>query len=378
MMTSKYPTIPIPEPLRGCELGTFTHSSVVERLPEIAERTIAENDFSLDVISKIRAMIDEIPDGAMRLLDDPQAPDSEEWHSYVSDFLGQNWLEVPWFFVEFYFYRRILEATGYFYAGETSFEVDPFNRQKRRGLESAQRQISELASLVGEMIQTGVWEGEQIDQLLKNGLWGNQADLSMWPVDVKGGGERLQQEALQGRILADHTDKIVEHIKGLTATRARIDLVLDNAGFELVTDLLFTDYLLASNSTHTLCLHPKAYPIFVSDVIPPDLDWTFDHLGASGNQALQASVKRLRKHRQDGRLRVCEDVFWTSPLSMWEMPATLRTELANSDLVVFKGDMNYRRLLGDRHWGYEVPFEDIMGYFPAPVMRPRRRILSGW
>jgi hypothetical protein len=217
------------------------------------------------------------------------------------------------------------------------------------------------------MIQTGVWEGGQIAQLLKIGLWGNQADLSMWPVDEKGGGEQRQQEALRGRILADHTDKIVEHIMSLTAAGARIDLVLDNAGFELVTDLLFADYLLTSNSTHTLCLHPKAYPIFVSDVIPPDLDWTLDHLGASGSQALQASVTRLREHQRDDRLRICEDVFWTSPLSMWEMPATLRTDLAKSDLVVFKGDMNYRRLLGDRHWGYEVPFEDIMGYFPAPV-----------
>jgi hypothetical protein len=56
---------------------------------------------------------------------------------------------------------------------------------------------------------------------------------------------------------------------------------------------------------------------------------------------------------------------------MWEMSATLRSEMAKSDLVVFKGDMNYRRLLGDRHWGYEVPFEDIMGYFPAPVAAVR-------
>jgi hypothetical protein len=120
--------IPIPESLRGIEYGTFTHSSVVERLPEIAERSIAENDFSLDVISMIRAMIDEIPEGKMRLLDDPQAPDSSEWHSYVSEYLGQNWLEVPWFFVEFYFYHRILEATGYYRVGEPSFEVDPFHR----------------------------------------------------------------------------------------------------------------------------------------------------------------------------------------------------------------------------------------------------------
>ena len=56
---------------------------------------------------------------------------------------------------------------------------------------------------------------------------------------------------------------------------------------------------------------------------------------------------------------------------MWEMPEVLREELTKSDLVLFKGDMNYRRLLGDRHWDFEIPFEEIMEYFPAPVAAVR-------
>ena len=101
--------LPIPEPLRGNEIGTFTHSSVAERLPEIAERTIAENRFQPEVEEKVKLLIDEIPEGKIRLLDDPGAPDSKDWHSYVTGCLDQNWLEVPWFFAEFYFYRRILD-----------------------------------------------------------------------------------------------------------------------------------------------------------------------------------------------------------------------------------------------------------------------------
>ena len=67
--------LPIPEPLRGNEIGTFTHSSVAERLPEIAERTIAENRFQPEVEEKVKLLIDEIPEGKIRLLDDPGAPD---------------------------------------------------------------------------------------------------------------------------------------------------------------------------------------------------------------------------------------------------------------------------------------------------------------
>ena len=40
------PKAPIPEPLRGIETGTFTHSSIVERLPDTGRRILAENDFS--------------------------------------------------------------------------------------------------------------------------------------------------------------------------------------------------------------------------------------------------------------------------------------------------------------------------------------------
>jgi hypothetical protein len=359
--------LPIPEPLRGKELGTFTHSSVVERLPEIAERTLAENDFSPGVASKIKTIITEIPEGKVRLLEDPDAPDSEGWDTYVRAFLNQNWLEVPWFFVEFYFYRRILEATGYFRGGETGFQADPFNLQKRRGLDAAQGLIESLAVMVEERLGADDSNDETFAQLIKIGLWGNQADLSMWPIGEGGEGEARNQDAIVDRILADHTTRIVEHINDLSGVTSRVDIILDNAGFELATDLLLADYLLSTDIAKILYLHPKVYPIFVSDVIPIDLDWTFDLLGASSSKAVRTSIGRLRDYQHQGRLRIKEHTFWTSPLAMWEMPDDLREELEKSNLVFFKGDMNYRRLLGDRHWGYEVSFEEIMAYFPSPV-----------
>lgn len=363
--------LPIPEPLRGIEIGTFTHSSVVERLPEIAERTSAENRFPPGVEAKIKLLIDEIPEGKMRLLDDPGAPDSEDWHSYVTGYLDQNWLEVPWFFAEFYFYRRILEATGFFRPDDTGYRMDPFYLQKRLGLEVVQDLVGDLAALVGERVQSREKVDETIARLLKVGLWGNQADLSMWPVDEKGKGEKRDPNSIADRILIDDTDRIVARMTGISPSMDRMDIILDNAGFELLTDLLLADYVLSCGLSSVLYLHPKSYPIFVSDVIPVDLEWTLEVLSENSSVDVRASVDRLRAHQREGRLRVHEHIFWTSPLALWEMPQDLCDELSKSDLVLFKGDMNYRRLLGDRHWEFEMPFEEVMSYFPTPIAAVR-------
>jgi hypothetical protein len=39
--------------------------------------------------------------------------------------------------------------------------------------------------------------------------------------------------------------------------------------------------------------------------------------------------------------------------------------------VISKGDVNYRRLLGDRHWTYTTPFAQVVSYFPAPLLALR-------
>jgi hypothetical protein len=49
------------------------------------------------------------------------------------------------------------------------------------------------------------------------------------------------------------------------------------------------------------------------------------------------------------------------------MPAGLRAEFAAATVTVLKGDLNYRRLVGDRRWPPTTPFADVTAYFPGPV-----------
>jgi hypothetical protein len=45
--------------------------------------------------------------------------------------------------------------------------------------------------------------------------------------------------------------------------------------------------------------------------------------------------------------------------------------MEQSDLVISKGDAHYRRLLGDRHWAFTIPFTKVMSYFSAPLLALR-------
>jgi len=49
------------------------------------------------------------------------------------------------------------------------------------------------------------------------------------------------------------------------------------------------------------------------------------------------------------------------------MPADLASEFKQASLTIFKGDLNYRRLVGDRDWPSATPFPDVASYFPGPV-----------
>lgn len=62
----------------------------------------------------------------------------------------------------------------------------------------------------------------------------------------------------------------------LTAGSGIIHIVLDNAGFELLTDLVFASYLLESKFASKVVLHGKCMPWFVSDVNARDLECLID------------------------------------------------------------------------------------------------------
>lgn len=356
------PRHPFPPPLRGAEPGSFAEETITRRLPRILRQTIEENRWTPGSRQKLETLLAEIPDGPLRPVADGH-PDNEVWTVYLAPFLGQSWLEAPWLVVEIYLYRRILAATGYFTPGPEQGR-DPFAGQKSPA--DALSQLAGPADRVARLLPAGRRE-EALSDLLKLALWGNQADRSMFP----GGEGQPAGHDTQDR--ADHT--LVDHSAEahsflLAHPHPRIDLLLDNAGEELASDLLLTDFLLTGGVTRTVHLHAKRHPFFVSDATPRDVWATVLALGGAEGE-VGRSGRRLLGYLEQSRLRLEAHPFWTLPRGYRQMPADLRGDLARSALLISKGDANYRRWLGDRPWGFTLPAAEVIDYAPAPLLSLR-------
>ncbi len=390
--------VEVPPPLGGWEAPSFAHHTVTKRLPKIAIETLeglqkdTGGKVPMEVTQALTALAEGMPDERVRTLYDRDAPDSRLWDEYTRPFLGKTWIGLPWFFAEMYFYRRVLEATGYYGTGWGRGR-DPFTLSKRLGVEASLEGLLHLTSQAADLTMTFPDDpdtlpehtgalpenpGALIQSLLLASLWGNQADLSMW---AAGEGPASQKERqLQDNLIVDHSGRAVDII---TTGLKRVDIVLDNSGPELMADLVLVDTLLNSELCSRVVLHAKAHPTFVSDAIREDIVSAIDYLSKSIHPRLQNMGDRLARHVAAGRLYVIpgegresfywQSFYWHSPLAFWDRPAEIDEMLAGSDLVVFKGDANFRRLLGDRHWAHTTGFKRITNLKPlnAPVLALR-------
>ena len=371
MNTSHFPKLPLPSPLVGSEVGSFTEATVTKRMPNIARRVIEENNFDSEINQRLEKLAKELPSGYLQPLLNDTGADFTDWEKYLEPYKDRRWVDVPWFFAETYFYRLILEITNYFRLGEWQ-GIDPFKLQKSQWLKASIDSIISLCSKVDKWLD----ESQQADKptrasvmaLLYFALWGNRVDLSLWSA-FEDDRSRFDIQSQLTHILVDDAflvSKLLTSVQG-----RRIDVAIDNAGFELICDLCLVDFLLGSGLVSQIYLHLKPHPTFISDAMIQDVHDTMDFLGTVSHPQVKSFTKRLQANMASGRLVLSENNFWTSPLPFWEIPTSLKEELANSSLIVVKGDANYRRLLGDRHWDFTTNIADIVSYLPAPMVALR-------
>jgi hypothetical protein len=129
--------------------------------------------------------------------------------------------------------------------------------------------------------------------------------------------------------------------------------------------------LLSLNKAQVIYLHIKDIPWFVSDTTETDFSWTLQKMKDSDMEALSTLGRKWQQRVQDGTFVLKKHFYWTLCHDFSEMKSTagkLYEDLSKSKLVLFKGDLNYRKLVGDRKWPYTTPFpEALWGFCPAPL-----------
>ena len=324
----------IPAPIVSNVPGSFPRHVWEERHPALFDRIRAAHPYPRPLREALDALLAETLSGPMRPL-----PDGAVWDGWGAPYFGRPWLDAPFLWAESYFYRRLLDAVGYFAPGPWQ-GVDPFAPMKRAELHDAP--VPSLADPA---------------ELLLASLWGNRADLSF----------QIGLAATSGpagpaaHLVADDS---AAALAALDAGPATVCLVADNAGGELLADLLLIDHLLATGRAGRVVLHVKPRPYYVSDATTTDVVDCLHRLPAvvSG---------RLVEAAAGGRLEIATHWFHCAPFEFTGMPPDLAEEFAAASLVILKGDLNYRRLVGDRHWPAATPFAETVGYFPAPVVALR-------
>jgi hypothetical protein len=227
-------------------------------------------------------------------------------------------------------------------------------------------------------------------------LWGNATDLSLLTNLSYDDIQKLQgseaRKKNEKNIIANDLDAAYNTLKIAQQedpnSDRQVDIVLDNSGFELYVDLILAGYLLHAGLATRIVLHPKNIPWFVSDVTPSDFSALLNALldakrlyeTPSEDEAAQGKTPQPLNDDQasllsdlfqdwarlhaDGKIILRSNIFWTSPGAYWRLPhvaKVLYADLQRSQLVIFKGDLNYRKLVGDALWDPTTPFAEAVG-----------------
>ncbi|MFB6231850.1 MAG: damage-control phosphatase ARMT1 family protein [Salinibacter sp.] len=344
---------PYPDPVRTDGSNAFARQSMAERLPGIFDEVLDRNpDYPPEIKKRVRALRDEIVNDAPMDLFDPPAPDHDLWARRFAPHEDETWLGTDWFFAETFAYRHLLAASDYW-----TTRRDPFRPYKEEELRS-----EALREVVGAALEVDGSRRELLGHRLLNCLWGNRMDLSMKGVLEQG------TEAKDEHLLANDLPEVADHL--LDGPPGPVHFLMDNAGTEEAFDLVLADLLLGHDLARRVILHVKMAPVLVSDVLGEDVFWLLDVI-EDYEGPLRDLAERIWGHLRDGRLRIVPDFYWNADAPIREIPPRLEETFRDAQLVVSKGDANYRRITNDALWPPEATLADAAGPFPAPLLALR-------
>ncbi|XP_046751408.1 damage-control phosphatase ARMT1-like [Diprion similis] len=375
---------------------TRVSDSLVHDREEIVQNYSQSADKDLDqVLNYIRNLKNEILTNAqfkaLRLSPNENhiwSDDIRVWNDYLAERTKieggiPRFYSTPHIYSECYTYRRIAEA---FHLTETLKSYDPFTAQKRRAFDDSTASAIAVAAHTLQEIDRKqevslADKKQEFIKHLKLCLWGNKVDLAFSHGAAVGqSGNPLELlSSLDKNILVNNTDLVWDALTNCRTKKPNgtmtVDVVLDNAGYELFTDLSLSAFLISRNLADRIRFYVKRIPWLVSDVTTRDFQWIIQHMKNSSNPDLSRFGQLVEGHLETGVFSILDEPFWTSPFVFSEMPQkdpALYAKLSEASLAIIKGDLNYRKLIGDINWEYSTSIlQAIRGFLPTNIVSLR-------
>jgi hypothetical protein len=319
----------------------FPDFTITQRLPRIAGSAVAVLQAAGDPDGAARRAIERvvadivaggpIDTGVLRRA-------TPFWDRTIDRLRGATWAELPFFDTEFVLYHAVNSIAGWFETGTDVFR--PVRHQVRQDAVAAlaAAPLDDAAPPAGGRLADALWLA----------LLGNEADYSQL---APGTGQRRSWE---DRLVVDHRASLLERLSR-SAVAGPVHVIADNAGPELLADLVLADTLLQQPHASAVVLHCKPWPMFVSDALVEDAVATIQALRDLPAGKARAIGDRLAHAHDSGRLEVAEHTAWGEPRHFDALEPDLVAALGSARAVLSKGDLNYRRFVGDRAWPVETP-----------------------
>lgn len=413
----------IPRRFRTDDKGTFGHHTATVRWPILVQNMVDDMQLQLanikdkesvafkqgsEILQQLSQLRQEILNDSIlrpfteREIEIANIPASFNEYFSIHHSEKLSWIASEWLFTEVYLYRRV----NVIFANYDNWEnYDIFNNLKQSTFQASKFGVIELAmrykNLLPEFQKFKLADDKNntdlgllktiFKEFIEISLWGNATDLSLLTnatlEDIKSiQGAKARQDS-ESKIVVNDTDSVWLDLLNLytnaNGDKIRIDFVLDNSGFELYADLVFAGFLLQTGLADTCVFHAKDIPYMVSDVMVKDLDILSNDLCDSSFfypdaiaesdkadlQILNFFADEIKTFIRSGKLLIKTDSFWTTDLDYWNIAPSenkyhgdiIYKDLLESDLVIFKGDLNYRKLTGDRTWDRTTPWSTAIG-----------------
>lgn len=315
-------------------VGSFAKFTVENRFPKIFKEVCSEEYESFIKDHKL---------GDENILHSniPGIDELKKSISSYKDYTIKNFFEeAPFFLVEFYFYHLLLSLRNY-----DKLKFDFFAAKKDADWKDKAEDFSSKLSVLFEDFEKfnkrkfskkekqefNERKNEHIKSILYYSLTSNTGDLSQL--------HEIRSESV--KCLCNETE-ICQNSLDVARPYSRFDIICDNSGAELFSDIYLAVFFLVYGLAKKVVFHLKPCPFFVSDATIDDFSKLVAALTKNGKNT------ELLDFISKKKIEVFSpNDFWVEPYYFDKMPDGLKNHFDKSNLVIIKGDLNYRRLVGD-------------------------------